>query len=712
MAENSADNKPQETEQQDLLTLARTQFKQAAEAEREIREAALEDIKFCAGDQWPEEVKKDRAQDGRPCLTINRMPQFKRQITNDQRQNRPAIKVHPVDDNGDPETAKVIQELIRHIEYNSNAEAAYDTAFDFAVGGGFGFYRVVTEYADAMSFDQEILIKRIRDPFTVYKDPASQEPDGSDMTYAFVVEDLTSEEYKERFPKSKVASLEDFGGLGVAGPDWMQNGKVRIAEWFRLVYEEKEIYLLANGTVTAADEFKKFLASQGLKEAPEGAIKDKRTAKVPVVKWKMMNGIEFLEERDWIGKYIPIIPVIGEEIYVDGKLTLKGIVRDSKDSQRMYNYMKSSEAETIALAPRAPYIGAEGQFKGKEAAWRTAHKKNHAYLEYVPVSHAGNLAPPPQRQVYEPAIQAITMAGQAAAEDLKATTGIYDAALGGRSNETSGIAIQRRNQQAQTSNFHFVDNLTRSLRHTGRILVDLIPKVYDAPRAARIIGEDGQQEVIRLNEPFQHRGEQKLYDVTTGQYDVVIEVGPSYATKRQEAVAVMMELSAKVPQIAQGAMDLLVGQMDIPNSQELKERLRKMLPPGLADDKDQKPVPPEVQAQMQQQMQMIEGLTEANKKLLDEREMKIIEIESKERIVAMQEDTKIALKRAEIDAQDARLLLEIQTKEINERQALLNANKPVEYDFSEGAQMEMPQQMPTGGPSPGNSMEMIHEPTI
>jgi hypothetical protein len=707
VAENSADNKPQESADEELLRIARERFKLAAEAEASIREQHLDDLKFRAGDQWPAEVLKEREEDQRPCHVVNRIPQFVRQITNDQRQNRPSIRVHPVDDQADIETAKTIRGLIRHIEYNSSADVAYDTAFESAVVGGFGYFRIVTDYANPMSFEQEILIKRIKNPLTVYVDPYYKEPDGSDMEWGFITEDLSKDEFKTAYPKSEMAGLEDFESIGDRRADWLPEEKVRVAEYYYKEYKEEEIVLLSDNTVVLASEFKKpnilkMILGVGLTE------KGRRMAKIPSVKWCKINAVEVLERREILGHWIPIIPVLGAELDVDGQRILESVVRHAKDSQRQLNYMKSAQSEAIALAPRAPFIGYEGQFQGHESSWRTAHKKNHAFLQVKPVSLNGQAAPLPQRSVAEPAIQAISMASAGAEEDLKATTGIYDASLGGRSNETSGVAIARRNQQAQTSNFHFVDNLTRSLRHAGRILVQWIPHIYDTARTARIIGEDDQPQLVQLNQPFKEGGEMKIYDMSVGQYDVVVDVGPSYATKRQEAADMILELSTRVPNLMQIAGDLLMKNMDIPGNMDLAERFKKTLAPELIDDKDKPKLPPQAQAQLQQSAQLIEVLTKQLNEAKDLLSTKQLELESKERIEMAKLETQVRLKAAELDAADARLILEKQIAEIQNRQQYLREDQMIGapgQPIEELAQPEMAGAMPTGGQSPGNPME-------
>lgn len=704
----ATDDQETKKREESVLSAALERFRIAEEASNDFRNQALDDLKFLSGEQWPIEVKHAREMDRRPCLTINRLPQFVRQVTNDQRQNRPAIKVYPVDDNADIDTAKILQGMIRHIEYNSNADVAYDTAFEGAVKTGLGWFRVLSDYCDHYSFNQELFIKRIPNCLSVYFDPNSLEPDGSDAEWAFISEDMSWDSFKAQFPKAEHCSYEQWESVGNPPPLWANEKTVRVVEYFYKEFEpDRLLQVVSPDGATESVLLSDLERSGGL---PQGfVIQAERETMVPRVKWCKLTGGEILEKTDWPGKWIPIIPVYGDEYIVDGRRVIEGIIRHAKDPQRMYNYWASSETETIALAPRAPWIGAEGQFEGHEAQWKTANIRNHAYLEYKPKTLGGQPVGPPQRNVFEAPTQAITQARMLASDDLKATTGIYDAALGNRSNENSGVAIQRRAFQAQTSNFHFVDNLSRSIRHGGRILLDLIPKIYDTARAQRIIGEDNEQQIVKINALFEKQGEQKFFNLSIGKYDAVCEAGPSFATKRQDAAQSMLEMSKANPQLMQIAGDLMVKNMDWPGSTELADRLKKTLPPGLADqdDKNKKPLPPEVQAQMQQMSQMIENLTHTLDEQSEVIKAKRMEIESRERIEMKKLEVEVELKMAEMGSKESLAVLQHEIAQISQRLDLLNISAPIDS----GIEQTMPdQQMSddhqlTGEYPPGLTLE-------
>lgn len=623
----TADQSASESDKE-ILRVAGERFTAAQNAERTVRELALEDLEFRQGEQWDSTVKAARDLERRPCLTINRLPQFVRQITNDARQNRPAIRVTPVDGNADVDTAAVLQGLIRHIENDSNAAYAYDTAFVSAVNHGFGYWRVLTEFANEATFDQDIKIRRVRNPFTVYFDPSVQEPDYSDARWAFIVEDVSKETFRATWPKAKLSSMSDWASVGDTLPDWVTTDGARVAEYFYKETTRESIVLLNNGGIVKKSDLTPEAIQSYLEQGL--SVVSERIASIDTVKWCKLCGVEVLEKTEWLGKWIPIIPVLGDELDVDGERVLEGIIRHAKDPMRMYNYWATAETEMIALAPKAPYIGAEGQFEGYETQWQQANTKSFAFLQYKPKTVNGDLVPPPQRNSYEPAVQAITNARAQSSDDLKATTGIYDAALGARSNERSGKAILARNTQTQTSNFHFIDNLGRALKHTGRILVDLIPKIYNTQRIIRIIGEDGEVRQQQIGS-----GIEGAVDLNAGRYDVVMETGPGYASQRQQAVESMLELVQAYPEIAKIAGDLLVKNMDWPGAREIAKRLRKALPPGLAEPEpgeSQKELPPEVMQRMQEMGQMIEQLTTALNQAQETIKTKKMELDSKEKI--------------------------------------------------------------------------------
>jgi len=660
------DVRRQATDDDALLRVAKARFQQAEEAEADYRKLALDDLRFLAGDQWPQPVEQTRLLDGRPCLTINRLPQFLRQITNDVRQNPPGLKVSAVGDGTDVETAKVLQGLLRHIEVQSDATAVYITALEAAATHGRGYFRVLTDYETSLGFEQKLCLKRIRNPFTVYMDPSCQELDYSDAQWGFVVETLSKDQFTAEYPDTQRAQMPAWTSTG---DQWIEREQCRVAEYWYLQPERRTIALLPGGQVVRQAD------------VPEGVTPlQTRMALIPVVYWCKLTGDEVLEGPQlWPGKYVPIIPVLGQEWDIDGKVDLSGIVRGAKDSQRMYNYWVSAETETIALAPRAPFIGVEGQFEGHEMSWRTANTRNWPYLEYKAKAIGGQPAPPPQRNVFEPPIQAISQARLMAADDLKATTGIYDAALGARSNETSGRAILSRQRESDSATYHYPYNLAIALRHAGRVLLDLIPSIYSQQRVMRIIGDDGDERQVTLNTPHvDERGVRRLYDVTSGTYDVIVATGPSFASKRQEAVEAMVQVSQAYPQLLQVAGDLFVKNMDWPGASDIAARLRKTIPPELLDE--QGATPEEQVQQLQQAMQQMTQQLEALNAYAQQAEQQGQQAQQEAQQAQQQlkdKSAELALKQQEMqlknDLDTQRLALDAQKLELERIKVLLEA---------------------------------------
>lgn len=685
-----AENKENQKESDDkILGLAKSRYKQAVQAVQEIRKKGIEDVEFLAGDQWPADVRKAREEDGRPVITINKSNQFVNQITNDQRQNRPQTKVSPVDDKADVATAKVIQGLMRHIWTNSDADTAIDTAFDGSVGRSYGFFRVITDYANEFSFNQEILIERIRNPESVFLDPFSKKADGSDAEFGFIEEEISKDEFEQSYPDAELS--KGWRESLAQKTDWVTDNSCKVLEYFYKHYEETEINLMSDGSVLTTEELNELSPAQvpigfddagaevfeernitalSLLEAQGVTIKKTRVTNKTTVKWCKLVDNQILEKKDFPSKYIPIIPVYGKEVDINGKLILESVIRHAKGSQIAYNYLKSMEAETISLAPRAPYLATPDQIKGFENEWRNANRKNYTVLFHNPVSSAGVPLPPPSRNLAEPPIQAVSQAAMLASEDMKATTGMYDVTLGQRGQQQSGVAIQRANAQSQTSNFHFIDNLSRSIRHLGRVLLDMIPRVYDVATASRIIGEDGAEEIVMLNQPFKDKktGEERLYDLSVGTYDITIETGPSYATKRQESLASMLELTQAQPQLAAVAGDLMVKNMDWPGATEIAERIKRTMDPKILGEPGQPQVPPEVQMQLEQSQQAIQMLSAQLQDAHQKLQNKALELASKERIESNKIEADLIKKAAELDMKMQMQILSDQLKQVQDWQ--------------------------------------------
>lgn len=559
----------------DILEEARGAFRLAADAEAENRREALDDLRFARlGEQWPEKVRRERELEGRPCLTINRLPTFIRQVVNDARQNKPAISVHPVDGGSDPETAEVFNGLIRHIEQSSDAEVAYDTALDFAVTSGVGYFRINTRYAADDGFDQDIAIERVANPFSIYGDPEGTAADSSDWNTAFVVDSLPRAAFEARW---KGAQAVDWDGddHGRPGGPGLDGDRVMVAEYWRRERTTRTILALSDGQVVEEAIYKARKAMfDALGVKPVGQPRQTASQKVTQ---RILTGAQVLETVDWAGRFIPIVPVYGEELMVDGRRRLRSLVRDAKDPQRMFNYWRTTSTELVALAPKAPFIGRKGAFETDSAKWATANVQSHAYIEY-------DGPEPPMRQGFAGVPAGALQEAMNAADDMKSIMGLFDASLGARSNETSGRAIMARQREGDVSTFHYIDNLSRSIRHAGRILLDLIPKVYATARVVRVLGPDGAAKSVGVAPGGQSQASEQLkavgriYDLGAGKYDLTVRSGPSFTSRREEAANQMIELIRAYPAAAPLIGDLLARNLDWPGADEIAGRLSALLP--------------------------------------------------------------------------------------------------------------------------------------
>ncbi|MFW9601829.1 MAG: portal protein [Prevotella sp.] len=571
---------------EDILEEARQRAKFGIEAWTYNYDEAKKDVLFLSGNQWTEKEKTLREQEGRPALTLNQLPKFVDQILGDQRQNRPAIKVCAVDDDASQKVisqngkeyskAELYEGIIRNIEYSCMAESAYDTAFQHAVESGFGWLRVYTDYSTKDSFDQDILIKAIRDRFSVIIDPRAQELDASDMNWCLVTETMSKKEFDKKYPDAQMGTLSEDSQW------WLKDDSVRVCEYFTREPAKRELLLLSTGETVYKDEVKDVLD-----EMAKNGITVVRSRKVNTYKvyWRKITAFEVLEgPTEWVGDTIPVIPVWGKDIMVSGQPIYRGLIRHAKDAQRMHNYWLTTVTERVALAPKAPWVGPAKAFSGYENFWNEANRLNLAYLPYNDQATSA-----PQRVAPAPMPTAEIQMAMQGIDEIKNTVGMFDASLGQKSNETSGRAILARQKEGDTGTFAFVDNLSRAIRRVGKILIDIIPHYYDSERLVRMRLIDGTGDNVLINRQVidEQTGQQiTIHDMSAGKYDVVVETGPSYNTQRAEMATMIQSLVQSYPNLMAVAGDLMVGAMDMPNADKISKRLKKTMPMGVLDEQE------------------------------------------------------------------------------------------------------------------------------
>lgn len=547
-----------------ILKEAKDRLKKAIDNDSENRKLALEDLKFLDGEQWPEGIKAERESKNRPCLTINKMPIYVDQVVGDQRMNRPSIKIIPVDSDGDPEVARILGGWIKHVQQISKSDIAIDHGFEHASACGYGALRVTTKYISNNSFDQEAFIEKIDNALAVYWGPHT-EYDCSDAQYCFLLTKMDREEAKEKYGDD-VTSFKEVDGQFIDGCDDKES--LALAEYLVKEPKKKTLYLLYDGSV--------------VETIPEGVeYKKKRDVSSYKIMWYLLSNNKVLESKEWAGKkYIPIIPIWGKELNIGGKRKVRSLIRHAKDSQRMLNYWQSSDTEVVALQPKAPFMITPSQIKGHEPMWNKAHNENYPYLLSNPDPKAPGW---PSRQAPPQASSAMVAKIAMADQDIRDTIGLQKAALGMQGNERSGVAIRERKKEGDVGTFAFIDNLTRSIEHLGRVLIDVAPSILDTERIIRIGLDNGAHEHVAVN--VEDVSGKILNDLSVGVYDVVVTVGPSFTTQRTEARLSMQEFIQYYPNAAPVIGDLYAQAMDWPGAEDVAKRLEFLLPPEIKRQK-------------------------------------------------------------------------------------------------------------------------------
>jgi len=577
------------------------EFQDDWEADEHNRDRARDDLEFSAGEQWDANDKSARESEGRPCLTINRLPQFIRQVVGDLRDVKPSISVRPNGNGADEDTAEVINGILRNIEDRSKDEQPYTVAVESAVRCGIGHFRITTDHLPNNPFAQDIFLKPIHNPLAVVWDYGARSITRADAKHVYVREGMTRAHYEKEFPGAKLLDFgdDDFDHMTW---QWIMPDMVMIAERFSVEEGKAAFIRLEGGAILRRDRlplgaqlnevdgFIRFI------DGRETFIEETAEAAVRKIKWCKFSGGDILDEGEWPTEDIPIVPVIGEEVHFEKTKLRAGLIRWAKDPQRLYNFWRSTQTEVIGSAPKAPYMVGASQIAGFEEAWLAANKGNKPFLPFNDKENPAR----PSREVPPQISSGMQNEIALAADDMKATTGIYDASLGNRSNETAGVAIRQRQKEGDVSTNFFGDNLAASMRRAGRIIVDLIPIVYDTQRAIRIVADDLSDNLDEVNSIVIENGLPKVYnDLTVGDYDVTVNIGPSYATKRQEALEGMALVLQGQP-FAQYFLDLVAKNSDWPGADQFAERAKKLLPQQLQDD-DEEPTPEEAMRRRQEQ---------------------------------------------------------------------------------------------------------------
>lgn len=665
-------------------------FDTSSEAESDNRKRGLNAISFYRGgkSQWDTKIY-ERRYGKQPTESYNQIPKFIRQITNNMRQNKANTKVIPNTD-GDIVVAEKLEDLLRAIQAQSQADVAYDMAGFNSTVNGWGYWRWLKEYENEDTFDQILKIGQIPNPFKIYDDPFCQRQDRLDRRYLIEVEDVKLSEFNKE--EKKDYDSVDLQSIGDAAPDWATGKTVRRAEyWERTDIKSQLFRNKQSGEITEVK--------------PEDVNNyDTRDVITPKITWYKCTAMEVLETKTWDGVYIPYVFVAGETVYEDGKIYYSGAVEPMIPPQKLYNYAANAIVEAVSSQPLSPFIAAVGQIDGKLARfWDNMNTDNTAWLPYNPVTVNGQIAPPPSRMQQSADITSLVNVLEMAQTGFNEASGQYQANIGAASGEKSGIAIQRRNQQSETSTFHFPDNLARALTANGIIYLDLVQKTYDGSREVKFLKEDKTDYSEKINQPTQdENGQETTIDFTVGTYDIMIDVGAGYTTKRQEGADAMIQL-AQSTNLMEVAPDIVYREQDWPGAQEIADRYKKLLPPQLQDSPNMKDVPPEVQTKMAQMAALIQQAQQQIQALSGQLQQCEQELQSKQaeyatKMAGIQKDSQNDAAKAQNDTlklqiDRQKLILEKQKLDLEQAHFLmtqLQSQQPQEEEQAAPQQDTMP----------------------
>lgn len=603
-----------------VIMEAKGRWDRCSEWESPSRERFIDDLRFANGDsdngyQWPNAIRRSREVDSRPCLTMNIIRQHNLQISNQARKNKSSIKIVPQGNGATIESAQVFKSIIRRVEDISSAQDIYTLARNFQIDAGIGYWRVVTRYASEDTFDQDIYFEPVNDPLSVYMDPDMKLKDGSDANYAFIFDNMPLDIFNEQWPQYRDVVGQNALSVGSGDSDWISKDYVRVCEYFRKVgIEDTLISFVYQGV-------RKQILKSKLPANMRSIMKDPLTKTRPVqrqqIEWYLIAGNEIIDSSIWAGKYIPIVRVVGEETTIDGILDRKGHTRYMKDSQRMFNYNASSQVEFVALQTKTPYVASAQAIEEYESMWNTANTANHSVLIYNGVDDSGQQIPPPERSQPPTSSPAYQQGMDTAFSQMMMTSGQWQNSMGMQGNERTGAAIQGRQAQSETAVFHFQDNYESALIFTGKILIDLIPKIYDTRRVIMIQAEnDADMEIVidpQAQKAFQQEQQEteqavlSIFNPNVGDYAIAPSAGPSYGSKQQETREAMTLILTQAPQLVPIIGDILLSSMEFDKALEAAQRLKRLVPPAALGNG---PTAAEQQLQTQNQS-LMQSLTEA-----------------------------------------------------------------------------------------------------
>lgn len=630
------------------IDLANTRYTQAKGYWSPYYARCAEELAFVGGEQWRSDLRNQRESDGRPVVQLPRIQNFIRQLLSQNRQSRPRVMVS-ASENSSKENADIGNGIIRKIEAVSNADSAYDYASEYAVKTGIGYLRVFSDYRHWSSFEQDVYIESIYDPSTVYFDPAARGHLFEDADYVFVETIMSREDYATRIGSStKLSELSKLVGFNKASPFGVDADHLVVLEYIRKEHRKTNVYKYAN---ISTNEVK--ISDKPIDDFNWVLVNQRTTTRCEILH-SLFDGLEFHATTVIPGEILPIIPVIGEQQFVNRVRQLKGVIKDSMDVQRIMNYAASVQLETVDLAPKVPWLVEEGAIEGYENEWRDANSRNYSYLVYK----ARNGVAPPQRMPVDTNIQGITSIKTQADADMQAIFGIFDASLGNATPDNSGVAIQARVNQSSQSTYIYKDNLFKSIRQVGKVIMDIIPAYYNG-RTINIIQADGTDKTVTVNIP------------DTDVFEISIKEGPTNESARQTLNADLMNLMQAMPSAAPLLADYIIRNSDIPGTDRLVARLQTLLPIEVRqiEAAGSNMTPEDLQSAMMKQQQEAQQLN-AHAAELEQQvaklsaELEALRADNSLDAIKQQQDYDIKSKQLQLDAAKLELDFQLQSQSL------------------------------------------------
>lgn len=677
----------------DVLSQALENYELAKDGWADIYADAISDLNFLSNKKFaqvdPREAN-NRDIVGRPVVEVDQLTQYVNQVINDSRMNTPTIKVIPVGDGADVETADIIEGRIKAIEYNSNADSAYDMALDFAVRSSIGFIRVDHGFVSGKGFEQEMKIKRVTNPQAVMIDPESIEADGSDAKFAFIAEDMSVRKFKKMYPKAEPVS---FGEKEASKAPELKD-KITIVEYFYIEETESEIGLLEDGTTEDVIEGKVY--------------KSKRTISKPTIMRCWLSGADVLEKpTKFPGKYIPIVPVYGQEMWIQGRRYLGSLIRKAKSPAIWYNMLKSSEIEILMKQLQSPVQAAAGQMRGFESDWETPDKAMVLYYHQTDIN--GDPAPKPERLIPPVVSSGYANASLDAENNIKKSMGLYSATVGKREGDSSGVALQELQRSGDLATLHFNDNLIKSIAQVGKIIVCALPEVEDSMRMVRIIGKEDEIKMVGINGEMAP-DQKRTYYMNKGEWDVRVVTGASFATQRQEAAEFYSQLVTKMPDMMPIIGDLVFKYQDSPGAQAISSRLKKLVDPKLLDESERdKPEEGQINPEVEQLTAEATQVMEVAQQEIQMLQQKLAQMEQQQQTEAMKREQQQIRDQIAILRDKERIAkLEIELDLMKAKQELTQMQEQPEQEEEDSSEYELPKGLQVTKTPEALAMEDAH----